>query len=58
MSSNHDRTLTCEDCGAEFMWSAGEQDYYQYKGFANPPKRCKPCRQAREERKKRKGGRG
>jgi hypothetical protein len=57
VSSNQDRTLTCADCGAEFMWSAGEQDYYDYKGFA-PPKRCKPCREARQERKKRNAARG
>ncbi len=58
LSSNQDRILTCEDCGAEFKWSAGEQDYYDYKGFASPPKRCKRCREARKERKQRRHGKG
>ncbi len=42
-----DRTLTCVDCGAEFVHSAEDQEYYALKGFASDPKRCPSCRVAR-----------
>jgi len=51
MSSNQDQTLTCVDCGEEFTWSAGEQEFFHEKGFTNPPKRCKQCRQAKKEQR-------
>ena len=33
-----DQTLVCEDCGKEFVFSAGEQEFYAQKGLANTPK--------------------
>ena len=45
-----DKTLVCKDCGAEFVFTAGEQEFYAEKGFQNEPTRCKACRQAREDR--------
>lgn len=39
-----DRTLVCQDCGCEFTFTAGEQEFYKEKGFESDPKRCKPCR--------------
>ncbi len=42
-----DRTLTCLDCGAEFVHSADDQAYYAQKGFASDPKRCPACRASR-----------
>jgi len=39
-----DQTLTCSDCGNSFTWTASEQEFYQKKGFTNPPKRCPDCR--------------
>jgi len=42
-----DRTLTCMDCGTEFVHSAEDQEYYTQKGFASEPKRCPSCRAAR-----------
>ncbi|GCC11770.1 hypothetical protein IPdc08_01829 [archaeon] len=44
-----DKTLTCEDCGEEFVFSVEEQEFYDSKGFENEPKRCKACRQKRKE---------
>ncbi len=44
-----DKTLICEDCGEEFVFSVEEQEFYDSKGFENEPKRCKPCRQKRKE---------
>ena len=35
-----DKTLVCKDCGAEFVFSAGEQEFYAEKGFQNEPIRC------------------
>ena len=43
-----DKTLVCKDCGKEFVWTAGEQEFYASRGFENQPQRCKPCRDARK----------
>ena len=43
-----DKTLTCKDCGREFVFTAGEQEFYAEKGFTNEPQRCKECRNARK----------
>ena len=45
-----DKVLVCGECGEEFIFSAGEQEFYSEKGFANEPKRCKGCRSARKVR--------
>lgn len=42
-----DRTLTCVDCGATFVHSAADQEYYTQKGFVSDPKRCASCRASR-----------
>jgi CxxC-x17-CxxC domain-containing protein len=39
-----DRSLTCVDCGVEFIHSAADQEYYAAKGFTSEPKRCSSCR--------------
>lgn len=44
-----DKQLTCRDCGAEFVFSAAEQDFYAEKGFTNEPGRCPDCRRARKQ---------
>src|SRR5438093_2488745 len=43
-----DKTLTCRDCGMDFVFTAGEQEFYAQKGFTNEPTRCPSCRQARK----------
>ena len=43
-----DKTLICKDCGKEFIFTAGEQEFYAEKGFQNEPVRCKECRGARK----------
>lgn len=43
-STFRDKTLVCKECGKEFVFSAGEQEFYQERGFQNEPKRCKECR--------------
>ncbi|MCL5797458.1 MAG: zinc-ribbon domain-containing protein, partial [Patescibacteria group bacterium] len=36
-SQYQDQTLVCRDCGKQFVWTAGEQEFYAQKGFSNPP---------------------
>ncbi|PYR50880.1 MAG: zinc-binding protein [Acidobacteria bacterium] len=45
-----DRILRCVDCGAEFVWTAGEQQFFADKNFKNEPKRCKACKTKRASR--------
>ena len=33
--------LTCRSCNAEYYFTAGEQAFYQSKGFGDRPKACK-----------------
>ncbi len=47
-----DKTLVCKECGNEFVFTAGEQEFYAEKGFTNEPQRCKPCRDARKNASK------
>lgn len=43
-----DKVLVCKDCGQEFTFTAGEQEFYAEKGFTNEPQRCKACRANRK----------
>jgi CxxC-x17-CxxC domain-containing protein len=42
-----DKTLTCQECGQPFIFSADDQSFHATKGFTNEPKRCASCRQSR-----------
>ncbi len=46
--SFQDKTLVCRDCGQEFTFTAGEQEFYQQRGLMNEPGRCPDCRRARK----------
>ncbi len=46
-----DKTIVCKDCGSEFIFTEGEQAFYQEKGFTNDPVRCPECRKARKQQK-------
>jgi CxxC-x17-CxxC domain-containing protein len=46
-----DRQLTCMDCSQPFIFTAGEQEFYDRKGFKEEPKRCKNCRDVRKTRR-------
>jgi CxxC-x17-CxxC domain-containing protein len=39
-----DKVLKCVDCGADFVFTAGEQLFFHDKQFKNEPKRCKGCK--------------
>jgi CxxC-x17-CxxC domain-containing protein len=45
-SSYVDKSLQCRDCENTFVWSAGEQEFYESKHLTNTPTRCPVCRAA------------
>ena len=49
--SYQDKTLTCSDCGAQFVFTGNEQAFYADRGFTNEPKRCPACRQSRKSQR-------
>ena len=53
-----DKTLTCRDCGASFVFTAGEQEFFASRGFTNEPGRCPECRAARNRSRNDGGGGG
>ena len=42
-----DKTLTCVERGGEFIFTVGEQEFFNTRGFSNEPKRCRSCRVVR-----------
>ena len=48
-----DKTLTCRDCGQNFTFTTGEQEFFASRGFTNEPSRCPDCR---AQRKSQQGG--
>ncbi len=44
-----DKNLICKDCGKEFVFTEGEQEFYKEKGFENEPQRCIDCRRERKQ---------
>jgi CxxC-x17-CxxC domain-containing protein len=44
-----DKVLNCGECGAEFVFTAGEQMFFADRGFKNEPKRCKGCKASRTQ---------
>ena len=42
-----DRFLKCSDCNVDFVFTAGEQIFFNDKQFKNDPKRCKLCKAKR-----------
>lgn len=45
-----DKKIVCRNCGTEFIFTVGEQKFYEEKGFAEPV-RCKECRNKRKAEK-------
>ncbi len=46
-----DKNLICKDCGSEFVFTNGEQEFYGGKGFIDPV-RCPDCRRIKKDSKK------
>lgn len=53
-----DKTLTCRECGQEFIFTAGEQEFYHQKQLMNEPGRCPTCRASRRAAMAGRGDRG
>lgn len=47
MGQYPDKTLTCRDCGKQFTFTSGEQEFYATRGFGEPT-RCADCRAVRK----------
>lgn len=47
MTTYADMALRCVGCGAEFVFTAAEQEFHASRGFTNTPRRCLACRRAR-----------
>ena len=43
-----DKTLTCKECGKEFVFTVRDQEFYAEKGFDHEPQRCRECRIAKK----------
>ncbi|MEE1551217.1 MAG: zinc-ribbon domain containing protein [Nitrospinaceae bacterium] len=56
--SFEDKALQCADCGQEFTFTAGEQEFYASRGFQNEPRRCPDCRRSRKNQRYGDGGGG
>jgi CxxC-x17-CxxC domain-containing protein len=52
-----DKSLTCQDCGQSFTFSAEDQEFFAMKGYSEP-KRCPACRSARKAERGGGGGGG
>ena len=44
-----DITIVCKDCAEDFLFTVGEQEFYEEKGFTNSPVRCKECRMKKRD---------
>ena len=53
--SFEDKSLQCIDCKTPFTFTAGEQEFYQTKGFTNEPKRCSACRRTNKAQRSNSG---
>jgi hypothetical protein len=52
---SQDKDLVCKDCGQTYSFTAGEQEFYQSRGFSEPV-RCKACRDIRKSQKQERDG--
>ena len=46
-----DKTIVCKDCGKDFVFTVGEQEFYEKMKFTNEPVRCADCRKKKKEEK-------
>lgn len=58
MAGFQDRVLKCIDCSTDFVFTAGEQQFYHDKNFTNEPRRCKSCKAKRQSSGGERGGYG
>lgn len=51
MATLEDRSIKCVDCGEDFVFTTGEQEFYRQHGLTHAPTRCKNCRENRKTQK-------
>ena len=44
-----DKILTCRDCGADFPFTAFEQEFYDLNSFSYEIEHCRECRRKRQQ---------
>ena len=49
VASNRDLELECKDCNSMFVFTIGEQEFFEKKRFTQP-RRCPECRKAKKTR--------
>ncbi len=55
--SFEDKTLQCRDCGQQFVFTVGEQEFFAEKGLLTEPQRCPTCRASRRRERAAREGR-
>ncbi len=50
-----DKTIVCKDCGAEFVHTVRDQEFYLEKGYENEPVRCRDCRNKKKAERNNRG---
>lgn len=53
-SSMGDKKILCKDCNKDFVFTEGEQQFFEEKGYSEPI-RCKDCRSKRKGEKRTSG---
>ena len=48
MATLEDKTIKCVDCGQDFLFTVGEQEFYREHGLTHAPTRCRGCRENRK----------
>ena len=56
MAPFEDKSIKCVDCGEDFLFTAGEQEFYRDHGLTHAPTRCKRCRESRKGQRDSGGG--
>jgi CxxC-x17-CxxC domain-containing protein len=51
MATIEDKSIKCVDCGEEFLFTIGEQEFYREHGLSHAPTRCKRCRETRKSQR-------
>lgn len=51
MATLEDKSIKCVDCGEDFLFTIGEQEFYREHGLTHAPTRCRNCRENRKSQR-------